>query len=61
MVKSKGKELNGTTLGMNDQFPREINERRKALYPIMKENRIKNKRTYLINYTSKDSYSTTLT
>ena len=48
MVKSKGKELKGTKLGMNDQFPREINERHKALYPIVKENRIKNKHTYLI-------------
>lgn len=41
MVKNKGKELKGTNYGMNDHFPREINERRKILYPILKENRKK--------------------
>ena len=46
MVKSKGKERKGTQFGMIDQFPREINERCKALYPIMKENRIINVPTW---------------
>lgn len=36
LVKRKGKELKGTRLGMNDHFPKEIQERRKALYPIRK-------------------------
>ena len=48
LVKSKGKELKGTNFGLNEQYPREINERRKVLYPIMKEHRSKNIRTSLI-------------
>ena len=47
-VKSKGRELRGTSYGMNDQFPKEISERRKMLYPIMKEHRQKGKRTALV-------------
>ncbi|MGH0157142.1 UNVERIFIED_CONTAM: hypothetical protein FKN15_043799 [Acipenser sinensis] len=39
MVKNKGRELQGTNSGMNDQFPREIMELRKKLYPVMRENR----------------------
>ncbi len=31
LVKSKGRELKGTDFGLNDQYPREINERRKVL------------------------------
>ncbi|KAK0134281.1 hypothetical protein N1851_030161 [Merluccius polli] len=37
LLKSKGKLLKDTNFGMNEQYPREINERRKALYPILKE------------------------
>lgn len=48
LVKSKGRELKGTSFGMNDQFPREINERRKVLYPILKEHRQKGNRTSLV-------------
>lgn len=48
LVKSKGKELKGTTFRLNDQYPREINERRKILYPILKENRKNNKRASLV-------------
>ncbi|KAK0155523.1 hypothetical protein N1851_002112 [Merluccius polli] len=48
LVKSKGRELKGKPFGLNDQFPREINERRKILYPILKENRNNNKRTALV-------------
>lgn len=44
LVKSKGRELKGTRFGMNDQFPREINERRKVLYPILKRSRAEGKR-----------------
>lgn len=48
LVQSKGKLLKNTNYGMNNQFPREINERRKALYPILKDNRAKNKRAVLV-------------
>lgn len=37
LVKSKGKELRGTTFGLNDQFPRVIQDRRRILIPIMKQ------------------------
>lgn len=37
LVKSKGKELRGTTFGLNDQFPREIQDRRRILVPLMKQ------------------------
>ncbi|XP_072558394.1 uncharacterized protein [Paramormyrops kingsleyae] len=33
-VKSRGRELKGTDFGVNDQFPKEILERRKVLFPI---------------------------
>lgn len=33
---------------MNDQFLKEIAERRKVLYPIFKENRLKGKRVALV-------------
>ncbi len=33
-VKSRGRELKGTDFGVNDQFPKEILERRKILFPI---------------------------
>jgi len=48
LIKSKGKELKGTNYGLNDQFPREINNRRKILYPIMKQHRQNNKRANII-------------
>lgn len=47
LIKSKGKLLKDTHFGMNDQYPREINERRKVLYPILKENRRNNIRAVL--------------
>lgn len=37
LVKSKDKELRGTTFGLNDQFPREIQDRRRILVPFMKQ------------------------
>lgn len=36
-MKNKGRELRGTQFGLNDQFPREIQERHKKLIPIMKQ------------------------
>lgn len=47
LLKSKGKLLKDTSFGMNDQYPREINERRKTLYPILKEQRRNNIRAVL--------------
>ena len=37
LVKSKGKELKDTTYGLNDKYPKTIQERRTALLPIMKQ------------------------
>ncbi|KAI2650903.1 hypothetical protein H4Q32_028234 [Labeo rohita] len=37
LVKSKGKELRGTTFGLNDQFPQVIQDRQGILIPIMKQ------------------------
>ncbi len=37
LVKKQGQELKGTHYGMNDQFPREIQERRKTLFPIRRK------------------------
>lgn len=48
LIKRKGKELKGTNFGLYDQFPREINGRRKILYPIMKQHRQNNKRANII-------------
>jgi hypothetical protein len=47
MVKSLGKRLAGTKIGINDLFPKEIAERCKVLYQIFKENRLNGKRVAL--------------
>ncbi|KAL0159210.1 hypothetical protein M9458_042935 [Cirrhinus mrigala] len=47
LIKSKGKELKGTSFGLNDQFPQEIQERRRALLPIMKQLRQEGNRATL--------------
>lgn len=49
-VKSKGWDLKGTSFGMNDQFLREINKRRKVLYPILKEHQQNGERTASPNH-----------
>ncbi|KAM9704524.1 uncharacterized protein ACNS7B_015206 isoform 1-T2 [Menidia menidia] len=36
VVRSRGRELKGTNFGVNDQFPREILDRRRVLFPIRK-------------------------
>lgn len=36
-VKKQGRELKGTNFGVNDQFPKEILDRRRALFPIRKK------------------------
>lgn len=48
LVRSRGRELKGTSFGLNEQYPHEINERRKVLYPILKENRQNNRRASII-------------
>lgn len=47
LVKSKGKELRGTTFGLNDQFPRVIQDRRRILIPIMKQFRQNGKKAVI--------------
>ena len=37
LVKSRGRELRGTDFSVNDQFPKEILERRRQLFPIRKK------------------------
>ncbi|KAF7642912.1 hypothetical protein LDENG_00248440 [Lucifuga dentata] len=48
LIKSKARELKASNFGINDQFPKEINDRRKILYPIMKQHRQNNKRAYMV-------------
>lgn len=43
IIKSRGKLLKGSNFGMNDQFPKEIQQQRKILIPIMKDFREKGK------------------
>lgn len=37
LVQKQGRQLKGTNFGMNDQYPREILDRRKRLFPIRKQ------------------------
>jgi hypothetical protein len=48
LIKSRGREFKGTKFVLNDQFPREINEHRKRLYPVQRQQREKGKRAFLI-------------
>lgn len=48
LIKSRGRELKGTKFGLNDQFPREINERRKRLYPVQRQQRKDGRRAFII-------------
>ncbi|VDI03237.1 Hypothetical predicted protein [Mytilus galloprovincialis] len=47
MVKKAGKHLKGSDYGVNEQFPPEIEQRRRRLYPIMKEERRKRSKVVL--------------
>lgn len=47
-VLQRGKELKGTLLSVNDQFPPEIIERRRILYPIFKQRKAQNIKTRLV-------------
>ena len=40
LIKSRGRELKGTKFGLNYQFQREINERRKRQYPVQRQRRV---------------------
>ena len=46
-VMSKGPQLKNTNYGLSHQFPKEINDRRKILVPIMKKARTATKRAYI--------------
>ena len=48
MVKRAGKNLRGTNFGVNEQFPPEIEDKRRKLYPIMKAERKKKSKVVLI-------------
>ncbi|KAF7641681.1 hypothetical protein LDENG_00274890 [Lucifuga dentata] len=48
IIKSKARELKGSNFRINNQFPKEINDRRKILYPIMKQHRQNNKHAYMV-------------
>ena len=46
MVRSAAKELKDTKFGVNEQFPKEINDRRRALWSYYKEAKNQKKRAY---------------
>ncbi|XP_041367046.1 uncharacterized protein LOC121381762 [Gigantopelta aegis] len=46
-IKNAAKKLARKPFGINDQFPREIAERRKRLYPVFREVRMNNKKAVL--------------
>lgn len=48
MVKKAGYKLQGTQFGVNEQFPLEIEQKRRRLYPIMKEEKKKKSKVVLI-------------
>ena len=37
LVRSRGRELRGTDFSVNDQFPKEILERRRCLFPVRRK------------------------
>ena len=48
---SAPKKLRGTRIWVNEQFPPEIEERRKKLYPVMRQAKKDHKRTKLVRDT----------
>lgn len=46
--KSAPSKLKGTTYGVNEQFPKQIEDRRKKLYPVLKKARQQNKKAVLV-------------
>ena len=49
LVLKNGYRLRNTPYGVNEQFPAEIENRRRRLYPIMKQARLENKQVRLEN------------
>lgn len=47
-ILQRGRELKDTPFSVNDQFPPEILERRRILYPILKQRRAQNLKTRLV-------------
>ena len=47
IVRSSAKELKGTHYGIQEQFPKEINDKRKMLWPYFKQAREDKKKAYL--------------
>lgn len=47
-VRSNASRLGGTRFGIQEQFPRQIQEQRKQLYPILKDARKRGKRATLV-------------
>lgn len=46
-VKKASHKLKGTTFGLGDQFPKEIADTRKALFPILRQAKAKGKQAYI--------------
>ncbi|CAG2247197.1 unnamed protein product [Mytilus edulis] len=47
IVRKSAKELKGTKYGISEQYPKEINDRRKVLWPYFKEAKHQRKKAYL--------------
>lgn len=47
-VKKAGRNLKGKPYGVNEQFPTEVEQRRRKLYPIMKEEKLKKSKVVLV-------------
>jgi hypothetical protein len=47
-IRGQSGQLRGTSFWINEQFPKEINDRRKDLIPIMKEARQKSQTVRLV-------------
>lgn len=48
LVQRQGKHLKGTDFGLNDQYPKEILQRRKQLFPIRKQMREESKKAVIV-------------
>ncbi|XP_062598989.1 protein unc-13 homolog C-like [Saccostrea cucullata] len=59
LIRKNAFKLKGTHLSIGEQFPKEIQERRKGLYPIYKKAKEDEKRHPLLktNFTSMESYT----
>lgn len=46
-ILKQAKNLKGTTIGINEDYPKEVQEERKKLIPIMKESRAKGQKAFI--------------